>query len=168
MNTNVILTVKNALQNDATSIHSVLSISFADYYIMLSITPPAISETIEDIKLDIADKNVLVIRASNTLIVGTIRFHMIDDVCYISRFGVLPNWQSVGAGDMLMKEVEKSARELGASTIMLHSSSKLLKQVRYYYSQGFFIHSTNDAMGYIRALFVKELQEKYNIPTDFM
>ncbi len=167
MNKGVVLTIKNAVANDALSIHSVLKISFEDYYTMLGITPIAMSETIEDIISDINNKNVFIARASNTLTVGTIRFHMIDEICYISRFGVLPNWQSAGTGDMLMKKVCKKAEQLGAKALMLHSASKLLTQVRYYYGQGFFIHSTDDSKGYIRALFIKELSGKYNIPEDF-
>jgi GNAT superfamily N-acetyltransferase len=134
---------------------------------MLGITPSAVTENEEDIIYDIKTKNVLIIRASNTLTVGTIRYHMIDNICYISRFGILPNWQSAGAGDMLIKEVEKRAKMLGASAIMLHSASRLLKQVRYYYRQGFFIHSTDHSPGYIRALFIKELGNNYKIPKTF-
>lgn len=167
MNTGVILTIKNAVPNDANDIHNCLNISFEDYCTMLGITPIAISETLNDIMNDINTKNVLIVRASNTKTVGTIRYHMIGNICYISRFGILPNWQSVGAGDMLVKEVEKRARNLGATAIMLHSASKLLKQVRYYYRQGFFIHSTDHSRGYIRALFIKELGGKYYIPNMF-
>lgn len=167
MKKNVIITIKDAMPFDADAIHSILNIAFKDYYTLLGITPVAISETIDDIKEDIENKTVLIARASNTLTVATVRYHMIDDVCYISRFGVLPNWQSQGTGDMLMKEVEKKAREIGAHAIMLHSASKLSKQVRYYYGQGFFIYSTNHELGYIRALFIKELDGKYNIPKNF-
>ena len=162
------ITIRRAVPNDATQIHSVLAVSFADYYTLLGVTPPGISETIDDIKKDIGEKTVLVARASNTLIVGTVRFHMIGDVCYISRFGILPNWQSGGTGEKLMQEVERSAKEIGAKAIMLHSAAKLSKQVRYYYGQGFFIHSTEDSKGYIRALFIKELDTDYKIPDEFI
>jgi N-acetylglutamate synthase-like GNAT family acetyltransferase len=168
MNNGAVITIREAVPNDATQIHSVLAVSFGDYYTMLGITPPAISETIDDIKADIENKTVLVARASNTLTVGTVRFHMIGEVCYISRFGILPNWQAGGTGEKLFLEVEKRAKELGASAIMLHSASKLSKQVRYYYGQGFFIHSTDSSKGYIRALFIKELEGQYNIPEDFL
>jgi N-acetylglutamate synthase-like GNAT family acetyltransferase len=168
MNSGAPITIRKAVPNDATQIHSVLAVAFADYYTMLGITPPGISETTDDIKEDIGRKNVLVARASNTLTVGTVRYHMIDSVCYISRFGILPNWQSGGTGEKLFLEVERNAKELGASAIMLHSAAKLSKQVRYYYGQGFFIHSTDFSKGYIRALFIKELDGKYCIPDDFL
>ena len=168
MNSGAPITIRKAVPSDATQIHSVLAVSFADYYTMLGITPPGISETIDDIKKDIGQKNVLVARASNTLTVGTVRYHMMDNICYLSRFGVLPNWQSGGTGEKLFLEVEKNAKELGAAAIMLHSAAKLSKQVRYYYGQGFFIHSTDFTKGYIRALFIKELGGEYNIPDDFL
>ncbi len=168
MNNGAVITIRKAVPSDATQIHSVLAVSFADYYTMLGITPPGISEAIEDIKTDIEQKNVLVARASNTLTVGTVRYHMIDNVCYVSRFGVLPNWQAGGTGEKLFLEVEKAAKELGASAIMLHSAAKLSKQVRYYYGQGFFIHSTDFTKGYIRALFIKELGDGYEIPANFI
>ncbi len=168
MNSGAVITIKKAVPNDATQIHSVLAVSFADYYTMLGISAPGITETTEDIKKDIAEKNVLVARASNTLTVGTVRYEMIDNVCYISRFGVLPNWQAGGTGEKLFLEVERNAKALGASAIMLHSAAKLSKQVRYYYGQGFFIHSTEHSRGYVRALFIKELGDEYVIPEDFL
>ena len=45
------ITIRKAVPSDATQIHSVLAVAFTDYYTMLGITPPAISETIEDIKI---------------------------------------------------------------------------------------------------------------------
>lgn len=168
MTSGAVISIRKAVPNDATQIHSVLAVSFADYYTLLGITPPGISETTDDIKDDIEKKNVLVARASNTLTVGTIRFHMIGDVWYISRFGVLPNWQASGTGEKLMHEVERLAKELGATAIMLHSATKLSKQVRYYYGQGFFIHSTDNSNGYIRALFIKELGGAYEVPEQFI
>ncbi len=167
MNKGAPIKIREAVASDATQIHSVLAVSFGDYYTMLGITPPAISETIDDIKVDIERKNVLVARASSTLTVGTVRYHMIDNVCYISRFGILPNWQAGGTGEKLFLEVEKRAKQLGAAAIMLHTASKLSKQVRYYYGQGFFIHSTETSKGYIRALFIKELEGNYTIPESF-
>lgn len=167
MNNGVKLIIKDAVPSDAKDIHSILNVAFEEYCTILGITPNAISESEVDIVTDIKTKNVLIARASNTLTVGTIRYHMMDNICYISRFGVLPNWQSSGAGNLLLKEVEQRAKQLGAAAIMLHSASKLLKQVRYYYGQGFFIHSTDHTPGYIRALFIKELGDNYKVPNTF-
>ena len=162
------ITIKRAVLNDAAQIHSVLTEAFSDYYTLLGITPPGISESIDDIKYDIEHKNVFVARASNTLTVGTVRYKMIGNICYVYRFGILPNWQAGGTGEKLFLEVERCAKALKASAIMLHSAAKLSKQVRYYYGQGFFIHSTDDSKGYIRALFIKELGGRYNIPKEFL
>ena len=46
--------------------------------------------------------------------------------------------------------------EKGIHTAMLHTASKYKALVRFYYGCGFYIKSTSEDRGYVRALFIKE------------
>ena len=65
--------------------------------------------------------------------------------------------QGCGLGRTLVQQVKMSCRVLGLKAILLHTASRMLPIVRFYYGQGFFIHSTTHDRGYIRALMVYEL-----------
>jgi N-acetylglutamate synthase-like GNAT family acetyltransferase len=151
------LTIRKAHPADAPAIHNILAVSFSEYHTLLGIRPKALTESIEDIVKEIKNKTVLVAVVNNMLLCGTLRYEFAGDVCYISRFGVLPNWQAAGAGGELLAFVEQACSEAGTKAMCLHTATKLFKQTRYYYGQGFFIHSTTHDRGYVRGLFVKEL-----------
>lgn len=154
---NVTLSIRPAKPADIPAMQQILEIAFADYYRVLNVKIPALTESVEDIQADLESKHVLVVTANQFMIAGTLRYEIIGNVCYISRFGVLPKWQSVGTGGMLLKAVEADCLKNGVGAIALHTASKLFKQVRYYYGQGFYIHSTDESRGYIRGLLIKEL-----------
>ena len=91
---------------------------------------------------------------------GSIRLEAMEDVAYISRFGVRTSAQGQGVGRALLAEVEKLCRQRGdIAAIALHTSSRMAGLIRFYYGQGFFVHSTGTDRGYIRALLVREIKE---------
>ena len=117
----------------------------------------ALQETAEIVARDISQKNVLIGLLDQTPM-GSIRFEIIDNIAYISRFGVKLMAQGCGLGRSLIREVEARCRALpNVEAIALHTSSRMASLVRFYYGQGFFIHSTTTDRGYIRALMVREL-----------
>lgn len=160
---NINLKIRPAKSLDIPTISNLLQIAFADYYNVLGVKIKTVSETYEEIQKDIDTKNVYIVTANMFIVVGTIRFEKIGNICYVSRFGVLPKWQSAGTGGMLLKQAEKFCMENNLSAIALHTASKLTKQVRYYYKQGFYIHSTDSSKGYIRGLLIKEFKGDYNL-----
>jgi transcriptional regulator CtsR len=46
--------------------------------------------------------------------------------------------------------------KLGVNNLYLHTASRMLSLVRFYYGKGFYIESTTNDRGYIRALLCKE------------
>jgi len=160
---NINIQVRPAKLADIPAISDVLHVAFSDYYNVLGIKIKTANETYDEIKNDILTKQVYVATANMFNITGTIRFEAIDNICYISRFGVLPKWQSTGSGGQLLKFVEKYCRENNLSAMALHTATKLSKQMQYYYKQGFFVHSTNDTKGYVRGLLIKEILPDYSL-----
>lgn len=160
---NINIQIRPAKLSDIETISNLLHIAFADYYNVLGVKIKTANETYDEIKNEIEQKNVYIATANMQKIVGTIRFNKEGDICYVSRFGVLPKWQSTGTGKLLLNQVEKFSKENKLKAIALHTATKLSKQVKYYYKQGFHIHSTTFDKGYIRGLLIKEFDEGYSV-----
>jgi ribosomal protein S18 acetylase RimI-like enzyme len=116
----------------------------------------ALEETYEDVNRDIEAKEVFVALLDGT-IVGSVRVEIKPDrTAYLSRFAVAPDYQHNGVGKILMNEVDDSMSESGITNLYLHTASRMLSLVRFYYGRGFYIESTTKDQGYIRALLCKE------------
>lgn len=160
---NINLKIRRAAPEDAEAIHNILEVAFADYYNILGIKIKTTTETLAEIHEDILNKQVYAAIVNNIMLCATIRYETVGDVCYISRFGVLPKWQSTGTGGLLLKRAQDYCLENNIRAMALHTASKMFKQIRYYYGQGFFIHSTSSSRGYIRALLVHEFGANYHL-----
>lgn len=116
----------------------------------------ALNETYEDIKKDIETKYVFVAFVNGEP-VGSVRIKINDDnTAYLSRFGVRSTNQNNGVGKTLMNVVDKVMKEHKVERLMLHTASKYIPLVRFYYGRGFYIDSVNKDRGYNRALLIKE------------
>lgn len=54
-------------------------------------------------------------------------------------------------------------KEMGISKLYLHTASKLVSLIKFYYGRGFYIDSTTKDRGYIRALLCKEYSKENEI-----
>jgi ribosomal protein S18 acetylase RimI-like enzyme len=118
----------------------------------------SLEETFEDIKKDFETKLIFV-AVIDELIIGSVRIEVNPDKsAYLSRFGVISAYQKNGIGKMLINEVDKAMKALGVTNLYLHTASRMLSLVRFYYGRGFYIESTTKDRGYIRALLCKEYE----------
>jgi N-acetylglutamate synthase-like GNAT family acetyltransferase len=150
--------VRKAVEEDAPQIQEITREAFKMYLESAGIngTLPALKETCEDIIEDINSKECFVALLNGELI-GSVRVEIKEDgTAYLSRFGVEASQQSHGVGSILMNAVDAAMQEIGISKLYLHTASKLLSLVRFYYGKGFYIDSTTKERGYIRALLCKE------------
>jgi predicted N-acetyltransferase YhbS len=153
------LTIRIAEESDAGGILTVTRKSFVAYRdsISVAVSLGALTETADDVRNDIINKRVY-IAENETKIVGSIRFELLNkDIAYIFRFGVDPETKSTGVGTKLLARAVEDITALGAKAVTLHTNSKYYQLARYYYGKEFYVHSTDDSKGYIRAYFVKEL-----------
>jgi ribosomal protein S18 acetylase RimI-like enzyme len=117
-----------------------------------------LNETYEGLKEELKNKLVFVALYKGT-VVGSVRVEVNDDnTAYLSRFGVVGEYQSKGIGRLLMNAVDSSMEQLGVERLYLHTASRMLSLVRFYYARGFYIESTTKNKGYIRALLCKEYE----------
>jgi len=120
------------------------------------VTP--LEETYDDVLKAIETTNVFV-ALSNEEIIGSVRIEVKpDNTAYLSRFGVAAVHQNNGIGKILMNAVDNLMTELGITYLYLHTSSRMFSLIRFYYGRCFYIESTNNDRGYIRALLCKEYE----------
>jgi predicted N-acetyltransferase YhbS len=119
----------------------------------------ALSETKADVLNDI-QKNSVYVAEKNDAILGSLRVSRLsDDVAYFYRFAVDANERNKGVGAELLSFAVEECKKAGYSRVALHTNSKYYKLARYYYGMRFYVHSTDNSRGYIRALFIKELTD---------
>lgn len=154
----VALVVRKAVEGDIPQIQQVSKEAFSMYAEGAGITAIVgeLNESCEDLKLELQNKLVFVAELEG-LIVGCVRVEVKEDgTAYLSRFGVKGEFQSQGIGQLLMNAVDEAMEELLVTNLYLHTASRMLSLVRFYYGRGFYIESTSKNRGYIRALLCKE------------
>lgn len=154
------LVVRKAVPQDAPLIYKITKVVFKTYQEQAGIAGKiaAVDEPIEEILKDIETKHVFV-AVLDGQVVGSVRIEIKEDsTAYLSRFGVDSEIQSKGIGRALIAEVDKLMEASGIKTLCLHTASRMLSLVRFYYGQGFYIESTTSDRGYIRALLCKEYE----------
>lgn len=163
------LAIRKAKDSDAENVYSVTRQSFSLYQEDLHVTyeVKALTETLDAVRSDIKN-NTVYVAERNGEIVGSIRCKKLsDELVYIYRFGVSPIISNSGMGSMLLDAVIEKCRSENIKAIALHTNSKYYRLARYYYGKGFYVHSTSSDRGYIRALFVLELENNYDLTPAF-
>jgi ribosomal protein S18 acetylase RimI-like enzyme len=152
--------VRKAVEGDIPGIQKITREAFKIYMRNAGLkgTISALEETYSDIKRDIETKEVSVAFLDGVM-VGSVRVEIRPDkTAYLSRFGVDLAYQNKGVGKILMNQVDSTMKSMGVTKIYLHTASKILSLVRFYYGRGFYIDSTTKERGYIRALLCKEYE----------
>lgn len=155
----MIIEIRKATEADVDAILEVTKDAFSQY--AKSLGQPekvlALRDTAETVLHEMSYKTILV-GCIDGHIIGTARTEAVPgNIAYMTRFGVRSDSQNSGMGKMLIHEVVQQARAQGLTAIALHTCTKIFPLVRFYYGQGFYIHSTTQDRGYVRGLFLKEL-----------
>ena len=154
--------IRKATEADASGIRNITVQAFKIYQeeTHAGVRLSALTEDESVIRRDIGADEVFV-AIQNRRIYGCIRVKRLsDDLAYIYRFAVDPDEHNAGVGTKLIEHAIEYCTEAGFAAIALHTNAKYFKLARYYYGRQFYVHSTNDERGYIRALFVKELCDR--------
>lgn len=160
----LVFKVRKATINDIPVIMDITKEAFVQYMESAGITEKvqALKEPYEDVKKDIETKEVFIAFLDNNP-VGTVRVEIYEDkTAYLSRFAVKKEYQNNGVGKVLMSIVDINMMNLNIKKLSLHTASKILSLVRFYYGRGFYIDSTSNDKGYIRALLCKEYEKEEN------
>ncbi|MCH5162910.1 MAG: GNAT family N-acetyltransferase [Clostridiales bacterium] len=155
------LAIRRAVDDDTAEVLRITKESFSLYQDELHVNyeVKALKETIETTLRDIRENAVFVVERFGKLC-GAIRIKKLsDDLWYIYRFGVTPEISHTGLGSALLDAAITYASNSGAKAIALHTNAKYYSLARYYYGKQFYVHSTSLDRGYVRALFVLELDD---------
>lgn len=118
----------------------------------------ALDETYEDVKRDVESKIVL-LALSDGEPVGSARIEVFpDNTAELTRFGVKVTSQNNGIGKSIMNLVDRMMIRCNVKSIHLYTGAKITPLIRFYYGRGFYIRSTDDSRGYIRARLIKEYE----------
>ena len=150
--------VKHATEDDIPAIHKITKDAFLKYGEMaeLDYNIAALNETQEDIRRDIASKNVFVVRIDDEP-VGAVRVEIQENnEAYLSRFAVGSANRNNGIGKILMGVVDKVMKQNHVKLLRLHTSAKVAPLIRFYYGRGFYIADVEYSRGYPRAELIKE------------
>ena len=154
--------VRKAFSSDIEEIRILSRESFKMYTENAAITEliAPLEETYDQVKTAIETSEVFV-ALYNEEVIGSVRIEIKPDgTAYLSRFGVAASHQNNGIGKILMNAIDNLMIELGITTLYLHTASRMFSLIRFYYGRGFFIESTTNDRGYIRALLCKEYIEE--------
>lgn len=151
--------VRLANEGDAQSIFAVTREAFAVYRDMVGTDNlDALKETADDVVRDIKNKFVLV-ALSDGEIVGCVRVEVMPDkTAWLTRFAVKLDCQNNGIGKSMMNHIDKLMQREGVKSISLYTASDVASLIRFYYGRGFYVESTENSRGYIRAKLVKKYQ----------
>jgi ribosomal protein S18 acetylase RimI-like enzyme len=148
--------IRRAEIEDAPAVFSILQTAFREYSRITGLTRlEALSETVDDIRKEIESKAVYVAVIDNST-VGTVRLDIHGDQAYLSRFAVDSDSRNIGIGKSLMSVVDKYLTGRGVKKVTLHTASRHMVLMRFYYSRGFFVEAIETDRGYLRARMVKE------------
>ena len=150
--------VKMATEDDIPAIHKITHDAFLKYCenAGLDYNIEALNETYDDIRKDIANKEVFVVRIDNEP-VGAVRVELLpDNEAYLSRFAVDDSHRNSGIGKILMSVVDKVMKQNNVKRLRLHTCSKVTALIRFYYGRGFYISNVEYSRGYARAELIKE------------
>lgn len=150
--------VRKAVTSDVEAIRILAGECFNRYRKNAAITKfvAPLEETYEEVKKAIETTEVFV-ALYNEKVIGSVRIEIKpDSTAYLSRFGVSSLHQNNGIGKILMNAIDESMRELGVTCLYLHTASRMFSLIGFYYGRGFYIESTTNDRGYIRALLCKE------------
>jgi len=154
--------IRRAVTSDIEEIRTLAKKSFDMYAQNAGITQlvAPFDETYDDV-LKAIETTYVFVALSNEEVIGSVRIEIKpDNTAYLTRFGVSSEHQNNGIGKILMNAVDISMMELGVTNLYLHTASRMFSLIRFYYGRCFYIVSTNDDRGYIRALLCKEYESE--------
>ncbi len=147
--------IRLATEQDVDNIITIVKQAFIQYCTVIGIkTIEALCETEQDVRNDMNTKKIY-LAYHNNIPVGTIRIEIKDRKAFISRFSILPEYQSMGIGSNLLSYVDEVLKALQVESVELYSAVQNIQLKNFYIRNGYEIISIDESRGYERGLFKK-------------
>ena len=128
--------VVQARPDDAALVHRIMRAAFAEYLGVLDPPSGSNDETVEDVRRAIASGGAL-LAWDGDVAVGSARYEPREDVLYVGRVSVLPEYRRKGVASALMQHAELIARQRGLSAVEVGVRASLPSNVGLYQQLGF-------------------------------
>ncbi len=149
--------IQLAAEADVKSIVNIVKESFVQYCNAIGIgTIEALRESEQDVLNDMLHKHVYVAYWDG-IPVGSVRIEIKNEKAMLSRFAILPEYQSLGIGSKILSFVENTLAPLQIEAIELYSAVENSRLKEFYISKGYHVVSIDDSKGYQRGLFIKNI-----------
>ncbi len=147
--------VRLATEQDVENIITIVKQAFVQYCTVIGInTIEALCETQQEVRDDMKHKQIYMAYYNN-IPVGTIRIEIKDKKAFISRFSILPEYQSMGIGSKILSYVDEIFHDLQVESVELYSAVQNIQLKNFYIRNGYEIISIDESRGYERGLFRK-------------
>lgn len=145
-----------ATKQDVPHILNIVKQAFVQYCSAIGITTiAALCETEQDILDDMRQKEIYIAYCDGVP-VGSIRLKVNEDSAFISRFSILPEYQSLGIGSEILSFVDGLLTAYGVKQVELYSAIENQRLQEFYTRNGFKVISIDSSRGYQRGLLQKE------------
>lgn len=149
--------IRRAKEHDVESIITIVKKAFVQYCNVIGIkTIEALCETEQEVRDDLNHKQIFMAYCDSAP-VGTIRIEIKDKKAFISRFSILPEYQSMGIGSKILSYVDEILKASQVESVELYSAVQNIQLKNFYIRNGFEIVSIDESRGYQRGLFRKPL-----------
>lgn len=131
------IVIEEAQLSDMESILELQKLSFQDEVVKFNdyLIPP-FTQTIESIRENYS--NNFYLKASiDSRIVGSVRAYSEDNTCHIGRLIVHPDYQNIGIGKALMRNIETRFKE--CNRYSLYTAKRVSKNMHFYPELGYVI-----------------------------
>jgi ribosomal protein S18 acetylase RimI-like enzyme len=133
-------------------------LSEAEIYNVYSIPP--LTQTLEEIKRGFSRQFFLKAIIDNRII-GSVRAYQKDETCYIGRLIVHPDYQNLGIGTKLMKEIEALFKD--AKRFELFTGQRSSKNLHIYQKLGYTSFKTEEINDRLKLLYLQKPQPSFNL-----
>jgi len=116
-------------------------------------TIPPLTQTLEEIIVDF-EKQVFFKISSGARIVGSVRVHVREVVCFVGRLIVHPDWQNRGIGARLLNEVEAAFGDV--ERFELFTGSRSEKNLYLYHKMGYEIFKREELSDRVTLVFLEK------------
>jgi ribosomal protein S18 acetylase RimI-like enzyme len=119
-------------------------------------TIPPLTQTLEEMRADLADQVVLKASAGGRII-GSVRAHEMQGTCFVGRLIVHPDFQNQGIGTQLMNEIESIFAQ--AERFELFTGDRSERNIYLYRKLGYRVFRREELAEKVTLVFMEKRRE---------
>jgi len=123
---------------------------------------PPLTQTIDEFYKEF-DHSTILKAVTDNIIVGSVRAYIKNNICFIGRLIVHPDYQNKGIGTKLMNEIEGYFKDKHINKYELFTGEKSQKNIHLYQKIGYRIFKTEKLNDNVNIVFMEKLISMHGI-----